>query len=119
MLIRMPGLDAEQIAKWIDDAIEAPATGEAAVRRLAIAHQESGFDFEKVREALHRTRAKTWVRLIKPLRGLRRNQGAVNDSLIDAVDALLAVNKQMASELAALRREMAALRTQAAQRGND
>ena len=102
----MPPVDAEQIAKWMDEGAEKGPL-EAAARERAGAQ---GFDFEQVRQALQRARTKTFVPAVKPLRRLRRNQGAVNDSLIDAVDALLTVNKQMAVELAALRGEMAVLR---------
>ncbi|HEV3409836.1 MAG TPA: hypothetical protein VG095_06055, partial [Chthoniobacterales bacterium] len=112
MLVRMPGLDTEQITEWIHDSIQSLPPAKTATARGTMAHDESRFDFNKVREALHRARTKTWVPLAKPLRRLRRNQGAVNDSLIDAVSALLEVNKQMAAELAALRMEMAELRAQ-------
>ena len=73
-------------------------------------HHHPGFDFKKTREALNRARTKTEVHTIKPLQRLRRNQGAVNEGLIDAFSALLAVNKQMAAEISALSSEMAALR---------
>ena len=69
-----------------------------------------GFDFKKTRDALNRARTKTDVRTIKPLQRLRRNQGAVNEGLIDSFSALLAVNKQMAAEISALSSEMATLR---------
>jgi hypothetical protein len=44
------------------------------------------------------------------LQRLRRNQGAVNEGLIDAFSALIAVNKLMAAEISALSSEMATLR---------
>jgi hypothetical protein len=50
------------------------------------------------------------VRTIKPLQRLRRNQGAVNEGLIDSFSALIAINKQMAAEISALSSEMATLR---------
>lgn len=73
-------------------------------------HHHPGFDFKKAREALNRARTKTDVHTIKPLQRLRRNQGAVNEGLIDSFSALIAVNKQMAAEISALSSEMAALR---------
>jgi hypothetical protein len=69
-----------------------------------------GFDFKKTRDALNRARTKTDVHTIKPLQRLRRNQGAVNEGLIDSFSALIAVNKQMAAEISALSSEMATLR---------
>jgi hypothetical protein len=54
------------------------------------------------------------VDTIKPLRRLRRNQGAINEGLIDSLSALIAVNKQMAAELAGLSGELATLRQQIA-----
>jgi hypothetical protein len=44
------------------------------------------------------------------LRRLRRNQGAINEALIDALSALIAVNKQMAGEIAGMSGELATLR---------
>jgi hypothetical protein len=51
----------------------------------------------------------------KPFRRLRRNQGAVNEGLIDSLGALIAVNKQMASEIAGLSTDVAALRQRLAE----
>jgi hypothetical protein len=113
MQIRSPTLTAEQITKWIRLAVARPASQPATAKTPAafvLYGKHPGFDFKKTRQALNRARAKTDVNTIKPLRRLRRNQGAVNEALIDSFSALVAVNKQMASEIAALSADMAALR---------
>ena len=113
MQIRSPALTTEQITKWMRLAIARPTSKPATGRAPADARSygnHPGFDFKKARQALNRARAKTEVNTIKPLRRLRRNQGAVNEALIDSFSALVAVNKQMASEIAALSADMAILR---------
>ena len=112
MLIHCPELTAAQIAEWMRTAAARPATTQAA-RRPSIdwtmRQHHPGFDFKKTRDALNRARTKTDVHTIKPLQRLRRNQGAVNEGLIDSFSALIAVNKQMAAEISALSSETAAL----------
>jgi hypothetical protein len=49
---------------------------------------------------------------MKPLRRLLRNQGAVNDSLIDALFHLCAQTQEMVEEIRDLRRQLAALQKQ-------
>ena len=113
MLIHCPELTAAQIAEWMRTAAARPAATQAGGRSFAertMRHHHPGFDFKKTREALNRARTKTDVRTIKPLQRLRRNQGAVNEGLIDSFSALIAVNKQMAAEISALSSEMATLR---------
>jgi hypothetical protein len=118
MLIHCPELTADQIAEWMRAGAVRPVAkqvaGRAPVQRT-MRHHHPGFDFKKTREALGRARTKTDVHTIKPLQRLRRNQGAVNEGLIDAFSALLAVNKQMATEISALSSEMAALRQRLAE----
>lgn len=112
MLIRTPTLDGQQIETWIRQGAEMvmPSSFElpAAVASTARAH--AAFDFKKARQALQRARAKSGVRGIKPLRRLRTNQAAVNEGLLDAFGALLAINKSMAAELSAVSTELAELR---------
>lgn len=118
MQIRIPELTSEQIAKWMRLAAARPTTKPAAggpPAELRSYRDHPGFDFKKARQALNRARAKTDVNTIKPFRRLRRNQGAVNEALIDSFGALVAVNKQMASEIAALSADMAALRQRLAE----
>ena len=113
MLIHCPELTANQIAEWMRTAAARPAARRTVASSSAertTRHHHPGFDFKKAREALNRARAKTDVHTIKPLQRLRRNQGAVNEGLIDSFSALIAVNKQMAAEISALSSEMATLR---------
>lgn len=65
-----------------------------------------------IQAALDRARRKTFVRAIKPLRRSLRNQGAVNDSLIEAVYHLFAQNKEVIAELTKLQRRLVALELQ-------
>ena len=75
-----------------------------------LSRQHPGFDFRSARQSLSRARTKNDIDTIKPLRRLRRNQGAINEALIDCLSAALAVNKQMAAEIAGLSGEIATLR---------
>jgi len=113
MVIHCPELTVDQISEWMRIAAARPAAARTVSRSPAprtTRHHHPGFDFKKTREALNRARHKTDVHTIKPLQRLRRNQGAVNEGLIDSFSALLAVNKQMAAEISALSSEMATLR---------
>jgi hypothetical protein len=119
MQIRCPELTSDQIAQWIREALPGPVSrrdrGEAHVAPVFKPYHHPGFDFKKTRDALNRARSKTDVHTIKPLQRLRRNQGAVNEGLVDAFSALIAVNKEMAREIAALSADVAALRQRLAQ----
>jgi hypothetical protein len=113
MLIHCPELTAAQIAEWMRTAAARPAmrhTARPPVIDWTMRQHHPGFDFKKTRDALNRARTKTDVHTVKPLQRLRRNQGAVNEGLIDSFSALIAVNKQMAAEISALSSEMATLR---------
>jgi hypothetical protein len=114
MQLRTPDLSSEQISTWMRLAASKPKAAHIAERsptleRRAFRHHP-GFDFKSARQSLSRARNKNDIDTIKPLRRLRRNQGAINEALIDAFSALLAVNKQMASEIAALSGDLAAVR---------
>jgi hypothetical protein len=118
MQIRSPELTSEQIANWMRLAAARPAnriaaSGASMASRPYRAHP--GFDFKQAKQALNRARKKTDVQIFKPFRRLRRNQGAVNEGLIDSFSALIAVNKQMASEIAALSADLAMLRQRLAE----
>lgn len=117
MELRSPELTAEQIRKWMrtaatDPRREQPSPSGRQVSRVF--HRHPGFDFRNARQSLGRARAKNDIDTIKPLRRLRRNQGAINEGLIDALSALIAVNKQMAAEIAGLSGELASMRQQLA-----
>lgn len=117
MQLRSPALSPEQITKWMRAAAAQPRSSQPAERVAgppSTFRQHPGFDFKSARQSLGRARAKNDIDTIKPLRRLRRNQGAINEALIDALSALIAVNKQMAAEIAGLSGEFATLREQLA-----
>ena len=118
MQLRSPDLTVEQISGWMQlAAAETSPAGVAkrsVVERSAFRHHP-GFDFKSARQSLKRARTKNDIDTFKPLRRLRRNQGAINEALVDAFSALLAVNKQMASEIAGLSTDLAALRSRLAE----
>lgn len=118
MQLRSPALSPEQITKWMrasasQPRLDQPAAPAASSSPSTFRHHP-GFDFKSARQSLGRARAKNDIDTIKPLRRLRRNQGAINEALIDALSALIAVNKQMAAEIAGLSGELATLREQLA-----
>lgn len=126
MQIRSPELTSDQIARWMRLAVAPPrpagpvaAPSPVASTRVPMElrpyRDHPGFDFKKAKQALNRARSKTDVNTIKPLRRLRRNQGAVNEGLIDSFSALIAVNKQMATEITALSADLATLRQRLAE----
>ena len=115
MLIRTPTPDVEQIGRWLEEGAKShvPLPG-ASARGIADTRSSPAIDFKKVSQALKRARAKADINTVKPLRRLRTNQGAINESLMDAISALLTKNKLMALELEALGRELGQLRSQLA-----
>jgi hypothetical protein len=118
MQVRSPELSVEQISKWMRAAATEPRRKMATVsdaHRGPSSRHHPGFDFKSARQALGRARAKNDIDTIKPLRRFRRNQGAINEGLIDSLSALIAVNKQMAAEIAGLSGELATLRQQLAE----
>ena len=118
MHLRSPDITVEQISAWMRLAAAetrpARATERSVVERPAFRHHP-GFDFKSARQSLKRARTKNDIDTFKPLRRLRRNQGAINEALVDAFSALLAVNKQMASEIAGLSTDLAAVRSRLAE----
>jgi hypothetical protein len=119
MQVRSPELSVDQISKWMRAAATEPRREQPAAHEAHLPsafRRHPGFDFKSARQSLGRARAKNDIDTIKPLRRLRRNQGAINEALIDSLSALIAVNKQMAAEIAGLSGELATLRQQLAQR---
>lgn len=118
MQLRSPDLTAPQIAEWMRAAAAQPGFEQPAERGFFANpsfRRHPGFDFKNARQSLGRARAKNDIDTIKPLRRLRRNQGAINEALIDTLSALIGVNKQMAAEIAGLSAELATLRQQLAE----
>jgi hypothetical protein len=104
-------LDGRQIENWMrEGAKQLSLTSSLGDLSPLHAVGVPCFDFKKARQALQRARKKSSSRAIKPLRRLRTDQAAINESLADALSAVLAVNKAMASELTALGTELAQLR---------
>ena len=119
MQVRSPELSVEQISKWMRAAAIEPRRQQSTVPGAdpgSTFRHHPGFNFKNARQSLGRARTKNDIDTIKPLRRLRRNQGAINEALIDSLSALIAVNKQMAAEIAGLSGELATLRQQLAER---
>ena len=86
--------------------------GHRVVRKALPASVMFDAHLSHVQESLDRARRKSFVHAIKPLRRLLRNQGAVNDSLIEALFHLSAQIQEMAEEIRDLQRQLAAVREQ-------
>jgi hypothetical protein len=63
----------------------------------------------KVQRSIDRASRKTYVRAAKPFRRLLRNQGAVNDSLLEAVAHLLTLTQELIDEISDLQRRVTML----------
>ena len=74
--------------------------------------ETGSFHAGRIQASLLRAREKTFVKTVKPLRRIVRNQGAVNDSLIEAVHHLAAQNQEMSEDLQTLRDLVGQLRAQ-------
>jgi hypothetical protein len=62
-----------------------------------------------IQRALDRAAGKSFVPAIKPLRRLLRNQGAVNDSVIEAIYHLFAQNQELIKEITELQQHLSQL----------
>ncbi|MEO5722200.1 MAG: hypothetical protein ABIR71_12105 [Chthoniobacterales bacterium] len=105
---------AEKISRWIRDAAVAQSWRAGHHLRLSppLSIESSDVHHPRIQAALQRARRKTFVAMAKPFRRFFRNQGAVNDSLIEAVHHLSLQNEQVIEEIAALRESMSELRAQ-------
>ena len=117
MAIRLPELTPNQISNWIETTAHNHAGSEQFEPQQPSALDEAAsqvlFDFSNIRHGLNRARAKTFVQLPRPLRRLRTNQGAVNQSLIDALGGTVTVVELLVAEVRGLRGEVARLRAEA------
>jgi hypothetical protein len=111
------GTSVEEISGWIQKAASAESRQLAAGSVSAPASDRRSLQIDA---ALARAQKKTFIRTIKPLRRLIRDQGAVNDSLIEAVYHLNAQNKELLEQVenlgavvSRLRRQLRRLRTDA------
>lgn len=108
--MKIPVINEASISEWMRKSAEA---------RSQFVHADAsmeagapGKQFEIVDAELRRAKAKSFVKGIKPLRGLRRNQEAVNESTLAAVRELVVVNRKMACEIEALQNLALVLRQQ-------
>ncbi|MGI8820796.1 MAG: hypothetical protein ACR2ID_08025 [Chthoniobacterales bacterium] len=119
----IPKHNPEQITEWIasgaNDALRGhpPSADESdtAASKLLGWGSEGAKRFKGAKQALQRAEAKNNVKGAAPFRRLRRNQSAVNESLIDAVRGLLALVRDMAAELDSLDAQLADTRMQLAE----
>ena len=96
--------------KQIYDAAD-PQPGEARDHPLPIS-LKLGLRADRIEKALSRASRKSFVRAIKPLRRFLRNQGAVNDSVIEGVTELYAQTQAMIEEIGELQRRISTLENQ-------
>ena len=100
---------AAEISNWIrTGATASSGQGEGGSLPAVTTHSHLG----RIQASLHRARTKTFVRMVKPLRGLFRNQGAVNLALVDAVHHLSAQSEEMVAEIRDLRAQVTQMRAQ-------
>lgn len=103
------GTSVEEISGWIQKAANAEPGELASGSSSARATDGRSLQIEA---SLARARKKTYIRAIKPLRRLLRDQGAVNDSLIEAVYHLNVQNKELLEQVENLGELVSRLRSQ-------
>lgn len=105
----------DRIAQWIRYAATAePWRPGHQLDTASMPAGDANDPYTRVHSLLQRARSKTFVRMAKPFRRMFRNQGAVNDSLIDAVHQLAEHNEQIREEVSHLGSAVAALREEVA-----
>jgi hypothetical protein len=108
---KQSGVPVEQIMKQIYDEA-APQPGEPGhhppTDPLPITLKLS-LRGNRIEKALNRASHKSFVRAIKPFRRFLRNQGAVNDSLIEGVTELFAQTQAVIEEIGELQRRVSSL----------
>lgn len=122
MSIHLPEFTPKQIGSWIGRVAKTnrptpdrhrpskPKPPAAVVPQKPV--RRVFFDFRLIRQALNRAATKAYVPIPKPLRRWRRNQGAVNQSVIDCLGGTVTVVEALVAEIQELRREIAELRGQ-------
>jgi hypothetical protein len=97
-------LPLEQIVKQLYDAASSERwrQSQRSISTTVPISLPASSHANEIRLSLDRARRKSFVRAIKPLRRLLRNQGAVNDSVIEALCHLYAQSEQMIEALSEL-----------------
>jgi hypothetical protein len=95
------GISLEKISLWIRDAAVSKSwrPGHHLGPVQASLPVTCDVHFRAIQLSLNRARTKAFVRAIKPFRRILRNQGAVNDSLIEAVYHLAAQNQEILEQM--------------------
>lgn len=104
-------LPLEEIVKQLYDAASSERWRQSqrgVAKSMPISLPASSHASE-IRLSIDRARRKSFVRAMKPLRRLLRNQGAVNDSLITALYHLFAQSEQMIEALSEMHTRLAKL----------
>ena len=101
------------IMKQLYDAAVSEQTGTIPNQPLPI-NARLSLRSEPIKNAIHRAYRKSVVQAMKPFRRLLRNQGAVNDSIIEALFALSAQTEDMVQEMTELQRRINVLEGQLA-----
>lgn len=95
-----PFADADNFLAWFQ---------RTRVREISSAERKTQ-THSLIQTSLGRAQQKHFVRSVKPLRRILRNQGAVNDSLIEAVHQLALQNQELIEEMSELRGVLRQLR---------
>jgi hypothetical protein len=109
-----PAATLEEISAWIHSAALADTwrVGHQLGAAPPLLPEACDIHFTQMQAALDRAARKTFVRAAKPMRRLLRNQGAVNDSVIEAIYHLAMQNQEMREQLHELRAQVASLQTE-------
>ena len=101
----------EEIMKQLYDAARSDSwrAGPAPANKPIPLSLTSSSHTAKIQRSLDRASKKTYVRAAKPFRRLLRNQGAVNDSLVEAMVHLFSLTQEMIKEISDLQRRVAML----------
>lgn len=104
----------EEISNWVRSAANTKAgrPGHPAGSASEATFAAYELHVAGAQSSLKRARLKTFVKMVKPFRGMFRNQGAVNDSLIEAIHHLAAQNQVLAERISDLRDLIDGLRRQ-------
>lgn len=81
--------------------------------------ERNEFQAGRIQRALRRARWKTFVKKAKPFRRALRNQGAVNDNLIEAAYALALQQQELREEMQKIREALWACAAKKAQSRRD